>query len=193
MWEKLEIISKIIAALLIPTFLGVLSMQLSAESKKLDVETKLIEIATNILDKDVVNQTEDSKKLRRWAVDVINSYSKIKMPEDVQSALVNNVPLPVAASTHAETTWAVVFGADRTLASAQHEIKVTAKKAGIDNAEILLRGGFYRSVVIFVNKQDAEEARERLKPLSSGSYIVDLNQWCQSITDQKDHRTCVTK
>jgi len=193
MWTKIESISKILSALLIPVILVILSNQLSAESKQLDVETKLIEIATNILDKEVANQSEDHKKLRRWAVDVINSYSKIKMPESVQTALVNTVTLPAAESANSDTTWAVVFGADRTLVSAQHEIKVTAKKAGINNAEILLRAGFYRSVVIYVNKTDAEEAREKLKPLSSGAYIVDLARWCHNITEQKDHRTCVIK
>lgn len=194
MWQKIEIISKVIAAVGIPIVLLHMSNQLSAENKQRDVETKLIEIATDILSKDVVDQNTESKRLRKWAVDTINAYSIIKMDAETQSALVNRVQLPTAVSLpQQETVWAVVFGADRTLPQAQHEIRVTAPKAGVDGAEIVLRAGFYRSVVRFTDRDQAEAALEKLKAVRDSAYIVDMSTWCSNLVDQKNYQNCEGK
>lgn len=51
-WQKLEVISKVVAAVFIPVAIAVLANNLAAANKQRDSEMKVVEIATAILSKE---------------------------------------------------------------------------------------------------------------------------------------------
>jgi hypothetical protein len=57
-----------------------------------EASVKMIEVAVGIL---AAKPEGNIKPARKWAVDIINHYSDVKLPEDVKAALLDN-PLPVA-------------------------------------------------------------------------------------------------
>lgn len=74
--------------------------------------------------------------------------------------------------------WVIVVGADRTLQAAQDEVKL-AKSKGFENAKILLRDDWYRTVVPFATEQEAAAKLAQISnQIREGSYIRDLNKWC---------------
>ncbi len=89
-------------------------------------------------------------------------------------------------------TWIVIFGADRTIESANFEIK-RAKALGY-NAELVLLDGWFRSVATFDTE---EEAFQSLTPIQAemnrpDAYVRLLNRWCENST-QVDFETPYTK
>lgn len=196
--EKVESISRILAAVLIPLAIAWMGNQISIANQQRDAQTKLVELATQILNKENTNVSADDKRLRGWAVTVINQYSGVPMSEETQVALIEKkVSLPnigaEAESIDSQGTWGVVFGGDSTLESAKYEVDVTAKKAGVKNAQIFLRSGSYRSVLVLVSKSDAEDALGRLKSVRNSSYIVNMNKWCYSSTQREGYYECTGK
>jgi hypothetical protein len=143
-WQKLEVLSKLVAAVLIPLAVAFLGNQLAAANKQKDTETKFVEIATAILSKEpTTSQSAESRSLRKWAVSVINRFSGVPMSEETANALVQStaLPLPIPAvdlveSSDSVGTWGVVFGGDTTLEGANQEVTVTAKKMGLGSGTI---------------------------------------------------------
>ena len=136
--QKLESISKIIAAVLIPLAVAYMGNQISVSNKKQESQTKLVEVATGILEKDIPkNQTADQRELRRWAVAVVNTYSGIQMPKEVENALVESIALPVQRKTDGPSgPWGVVFGSDKTVGQALWEIRGAEKKVEVRGGQI---------------------------------------------------------
>lgn len=96
-WGKAETLSKVAAAVLIPIILLVLGNQFASATKEREIQSKFVEIATGILSKDLgSNPTEGTKKLRRWATEIINKYSGVPLPKETADALIQTTPLPVA-------------------------------------------------------------------------------------------------
>lgn len=190
--EKLESISKIIAAVFIPLAIAFMGNELSIINKKKDTETKLVELATTILTKEVDRKSTESQQLRQWAVDVINTYSGVKMSEETRTALVTRISLPHnrTGADDSASTFAVVFGADKTVDAAKHEVTVTARQAGVKGAEIFLRSGAYRSVIVAESRADAEELLGRLQGQRASSYIVDMTKWCPNTVRNHEYFEC---
>jgi hypothetical protein len=200
-WQKLEIASKVIAAVFVPLAIGWAGNQISLANKQKDSETKFVELATAVLNNaPSASQPEDSKSLRKWAVEVINKYSGVPMSAETKDALVRTtaLPLPAPAGTPRATqdepdsqgTWGVVFGGDRTLAEARHETTVTAPAMGIGEGAVFRRQGSFRSVKVFVNRAEAEDALGKAKAQRSSSYIVNMGKWCPSSTERDGYYEC---
>ncbi|SFQ49807.1 hypothetical protein SAMN05216229_1262 [Geopseudomonas sagittaria] len=83
----------------------------------------------------------------------------------------------VASPASAES-WAVVFGGDATLPEARHETEMVARKVAINNASIYYRQGSYRSVVVAVDRGQANQLLNALKRLKGDAYIVNMSTWC---------------
>lgn len=187
--DKLEIISKIISSILIPIVIGYMANEVNKSNKQKDVEVKLIELATSILNKEISQpQSTENKNLRKWGVDVINLFSEVKMDLAVKQALVNSVSFPTNL-TESYLTWAIVFGGDKSLSEAQFEIN-RAKKIGF-NGTIFLRSGSYRSVMIFETRREAENTLEKFKELRQTAYIVNMEKWCPNITVDNNIKQCI--
>jgi hypothetical protein len=192
--SKVESISKIFAAICIPVVVTIFGAQVNTITKQKETETKLVEVASIILSKEIPpRQSSDQKELRTWAVNVINRYSGVPMSSDTQAALVSTISLPTATTTapvDEAGTFGVVFGGDRTIDAARDEVK--RANSVLDNAEaqIFLRMGSYRTVVVFVSRSEAEEALGKLKALRGSSYVIDMSKWCPSTTKQETHFEC---
>lgn len=167
--------------------------EISVSNKKKETETKLVELATIILSKEAApNQSIESRNIRKWAVDVINTYSGVPMSVETQSALIDKVSFPTVTtnSDESSSTFAVIFGADKTLEEAMHEVNVNAKKAGITNAQVFLRSGTYRSAVVYTSKSDAEESLGKLKQIRKDSFVVNMSKWCPNTLKQDKYFEC---
>lgn len=197
-WQKLEAISKVIAAIFIPLAVAYLGNQVASANKQRDTETKFVELATAILSKEpAANQTSEHQNLRKWAVDVINRFSGVPMSSETAQALVQTTALPqvtppaaAAAPSDPAGTWGVVFGGDSTLEAARHEATVTAKAMGIGEGQIFRRQGSFRSVGVYVSRPEAEDALGKAKAVRKSSYVVNMSTWCPSSEQKAGYFEC---
>lgn len=90
------------------------------------------------------------------------------------------------------TNWGVVFGADRTLSSAQPEVSANAEKWGLVNPRIYLRRGVYRSVSVVKDRAEAEDVLAKAQANAAGRspYIVNLDNWCPRPRPRADFIEC---
>ena len=198
-WQKIEIASKVAAAVLIPLTVAYLGNQVASSNKQRDSETKFVELATAILAKEPgSNQTPESKSLRKWAVDVINRFSGVPMSEATVDALIQTTALPqvmpagaaAVESSDAAGTWGLVFGGDTTLESARFEATKTAERMGIGQGEVFRRSGSYRSVKVFVSRADAEDALGKARAVRPSSYVVNMSTWCPTSEQRSGYFEC---
>jgi len=198
-WQKLEVASKVIAAILIPLTVAYLGNQVATSNKQRDSETKFVELATAILTKEPgTNQSTDSKNLRTWAVAVIDRFSGVPMPKETAKAVIESTALPAvtqASQTLAPPadpagTWGVVFGGDTTLESAQREVTKTAERMGIGPGEIFRRSGSFRSVRVYVSRAEAEDAAGKARAIRPSSYVVNMNTWCPTSIQKTGYFEC---
>ncbi len=81
--------------------------------------------------------------------------------------------------------WGVVIGADSSIEAAKDEVN-TAKNRGFEDVMILRRDGWYRTVIRFSSKKEAEVALPDISnEIRESSYIRNLNEWCEIISDSK--------
>ena len=198
-WQKLEVASKVIAAILIPLTVAYLGNQVATSNKQRDSETKFVELATAILTKEPgANQSSDSRNLRTWAVAVIDRFSGVPMPKETAQALIQSTALPtvtqptptLAPVADPAGTWGVVFGGDTTLESAQHEVTKTAERMGIGPGEIFRRSGSFRSVRVYVSRSEAEDAAGKARAVRPSSYVVNMNTWCPTSIQRAGYFEC---
>ncbi|MEY4977974.1 MAG: hypothetical protein RLZZ352_244 [Pseudomonadota bacterium] len=197
-WQKLEVLSKVAAALLIPLALAKGANDLSQSNKQRDIEAKFVELSTSILSKEPgPNQSPESKSLRKWAVDVINKFSGVPLSAQAEQSLIEREALPVPTQAAApspppvaDTTWGLVFGGDTTLAAATQEITVTAKKMGLQDAAVFRRSGSFRSVKVINSRAEAEDALGRAQAVRASSYLVNMAKWCPTSQQQNGYYEC---
>lgn len=197
-WQKLEVVSKVAAAVFIPLAVAYLGNQVATSNKQRDSETKFVELATAILSKDPArDQPPESRNLRKWAVDVINRFSGVPMSEETADALIQKTALPQVAAVQQPVavpdpagTWGVVFGGDTTLDSAKHEITVTAGRMGIGPGEVFRRAGSFRSVKVYVSRSEAEDALGKARVVRPSSYVVNMSTWCPTSEPKTGYFEC---
>lgn len=190
-WQKIEIISKVFAALFIPLAVAYLANQVATTNKQRDSETKFVELATAILSEEPI----ENKSLRKWAVDVINRFSGVPMSEQTAEALIKDTVLPpitplAGTSVALNDTWGVVFGGDTTLDAANFEVTKTAARMGINNGEVFRRAGSYRSVKVFTSRSEAEDALGKAQIVRPSSYIVNMSTWCPTSEQKAGYFEC---
>lgn len=201
-WQKLEVISKALGAIFIPLAVAYLANQVAVSNKQRDSETKFVELATAILNREPKeprsNQAAENTDLRKWAVDVINLYSGVRMSAKTEKALIQNtasfprvaVAASVAAAQDLEGPWGVVFGGDTTLAAAKHEVTTTAENMGIGPGEVFRRAGMFRSVKVFVSRSEAEDALGKARVVRPSSYVVNMSTWCPTSDSKQGYFEC---
>lgn len=102
--QKFQAITTGLSLLIIPVILGYYgnSIQESIQEKQLLVQreindnmlaNKYIELATNILKE---KPSKENRDLRKWAVEVINYYSKVKLSQTTQENLIEISPISFA-------------------------------------------------------------------------------------------------
>jgi hypothetical protein len=96
-WDKLEIFSKFLGALLVPILVGVVGFYTNnvikdkdRSQKDKEISQRYIEIAVGILS---AKPTSENQSLRDWSIQTINKYSEIKFSPAVIKVL-KEKPLP---------------------------------------------------------------------------------------------------
>ena len=93
----------------------------------------------------------------------------------------------------ARAEWGIVFGVERTLASAQYEIYRADNINLPNNARtgVYFRRNRYNSVLIFESQQDAQNSLRTVnRNLGRGSYVVNLQSWCAGSQPRIQYTEC---
>lgn len=87
--------------------------------------------------------------------------------------------LSIPAIARAEQ-WGVVFGGDRDIGQAQYEVTRAKKnRPSYSSAALFYRSGWYRSVILFPRKKEAQAALSNIhNQLRKGSYVINVDDWC---------------
>ncbi|MEB3231175.1 MAG: hypothetical protein VKJ64_09205 [Leptolyngbyaceae bacterium] len=88
-WQKVQILSNLIASILIPTVIAIVGNVVNTSLKDQELKLSYIQLATAILNE---KPTSENQNLRQWAVDIVNYYSVVALPEAAQREL-KSVPL----------------------------------------------------------------------------------------------------
>ena len=87
-WEKARILTTIFSALLIPVVIAIVGNWYTSALSKRELDVRYVEIAISILSSEPKKET---KMIRHWAVDVINTHSSVKMSEEAKREVLDNV------------------------------------------------------------------------------------------------------
>ncbi|MDZ7691653.1 MAG: N-acetylmuramoyl-L-alanine amidase [Balneolaceae bacterium] len=93
--EKAEVLSTMLAAVLVPLVIGVIGHLINQSIKSNELSLNYIRLAVGILKEEPKPST---KNLRIWAIDVVNNYSDVKLSTDARRELQES-PLPLIEST----------------------------------------------------------------------------------------------
>jgi hypothetical protein len=152
-------------------------------------KTSLSTVAQDLAFQRQVNATLTAELERLNASPEIVEAARAAQANADQTLSANATQIAVAQEATASSgPWAVVFGADTTLADAMQEIN-RAKANRFEEANVYFRQGWYRSAISFATREAATAALARIKNLSrhsGGAYIVDLAQWCSRSAQRGD-------
>lgn len=172
-----------------------------AEQKRLTEELKQRLAETQKQLGEVANRSRDPAALDAWqqararnepvqqaATAQGQSASRVieKAGSSIARALVET---PVQASADVERGWAVVMGGDTSLEQAQHEL-ARARRAGLANASVVQRDGWFRTVAQFASQDEATRALAAARNVRADSYLIDWQRWCPSPKPAEGHRVC---
>ena len=83
-WDHAKVIAQWIAAIAIPIVLALASHWVTLSIKTNEAGTKMVELAVEILGNEPKNTVED-KSIRQWALNVIEEYSGVEIPEGAKT------------------------------------------------------------------------------------------------------------
>ena len=80
-FEKTRIVSNLAATILIPLAIALVGNWYTSAIKQKELSAKYVELAIKILNKE---PSEGSEEIRQWAIKIINTYSEVKIPEQLK-------------------------------------------------------------------------------------------------------------
>jgi hypothetical protein len=83
-WEKSRILGNLIATILIPVVIVLVANWYTSAMKERELSIKYVELAIGILREE---PKKDSEDIRIWAVDIVNTYSKVKISKSLKEKL----------------------------------------------------------------------------------------------------------
>ncbi|SRR6266446_7663755 len=83
-WEKLKVVSVMLATVLIPLVLALVSQWYTAALKENEIGVKYVELSLSILKAPPGQQTPN---LRKWAIAVVNHHSQVPLSEEALTEL----------------------------------------------------------------------------------------------------------
>ena len=81
-WRKWEVLVKTVAAVYIPVLVWYASGRVEQTRQEKQTQADYVELAVQVLSKKVDEKSEAGARLHEWAVQVIEAYSPIPLPED---------------------------------------------------------------------------------------------------------------
>ncbi len=88
-WERFSSIANAIGVIAIPVVIAIFGFYINSNLKSQESETKLVELAVDIIRESPVD-TQGSLPIRKWAIDVIDNYSEVKLPQEVKVTLLES-------------------------------------------------------------------------------------------------------
>jgi len=150
------------------------SISILTESPNLDNETKAEVVKIN----DQIEKTWDASKMAR-----MNIEDNIAQQNQILKEIRQEQSLPPPSLTG---QWAVVAGADRDVDAALFEVN-KLKEQGYQIVQLWLRDGWYRTVIVFENREAAENNLRKLKQVfRESAFITNLNEWCPEPIEIED-------
>ena len=92
-WKKLNIAISLIGVVVIPLVILYVSNSIQESIKNKELSAKYVEIAVGILKE---TPTEETKKLREWAISTINEYAAVELDEEISFELKNRALFDVS-------------------------------------------------------------------------------------------------
>ncbi|WP_299734611.1 hypothetical protein [uncultured Roseobacter sp.] len=76
-WEKAEVIGKIVGAVLVPTVIGLSVLVYNQQASQRDMAARMAQIAVGILTEAPLADASESDPLRSWAIEVLRNPTEI--------------------------------------------------------------------------------------------------------------------
>lgn len=80
--------------------------------------------------------------------------------------------------------WAILVGADKDEESARHELSIFRRQRFRD-VRIYIKSGWYRTVIVFEDRSEAETQLKGIKKSAESAYIVNLSTWCPTSVEKE--------
>lgn len=164
---------------------------------KADITQKLAEETGDALQKtEIVKQELDSMKtslnaiipqitnpeLKQEALALESQITKsIQTTQSTEKDLRQNLKAQEAIMEElpaSDANWGIIISADKKAAEAKFEVK-RATGLGYSAIFIYKKGGFFRTVVDFTSREQAQDSLPAIRrKLRANSYMVNLDQWC---------------
>lgn len=87
LWDIVKVLGVVASTVAVPVVIAVAAHIVNTSFKERDVRLRTVELAIGILKEDPKNSSDETKALRRWAMDVIDAYSGVPLPEGARAAL----------------------------------------------------------------------------------------------------------
>ena len=97
-WQRTKIVAEVIiavgATIIIPLVIHLSTLKYNEAAKERETGVRYVELAISILRG---NPNDQRPELRSWAVDIVNHYAIIKLPENAKKELIQKkLLLPIA-------------------------------------------------------------------------------------------------
>lgn len=119
-WEKLKVLSLIVASLAIPLVVAYIGNAVSREHKEKELSVRYVELAIGILGAEPKEQTS---ALRQWAVKIVNNHSKTPLSDAAEEELLRNQLMTLTRELTEQ--WKLVMEMQSNLHKQLHELSKT--------------------------------------------------------------------
>jgi hypothetical protein len=105
-WDRLDILSKLVAATIIPLAIAFVGHWYTDAIKQRELEGRFSELVLALLAKQPGTDGAGDEQVRRWAAAVVAKYSGVAMDEATITSLAQSTRLPqLVAKTMASGSW----------------------------------------------------------------------------------------
>ncbi len=92
-WKKAKVVFTIIGAILIPLLIAFIANLVNSSIKERELSLSYVKLAVEILQQEPKSETQN---LRKWAIDVVNNYSTVKLSnEAIKELEKQELPKPI--------------------------------------------------------------------------------------------------
>ena len=107
-WDKLEQLSRILAAILIPVILAIVGNWYTSAIKQRELDARFAEVALGILARPPTGTDAADRSVREWAARLVSRYSGLPLGEEATRSVVDKTAIPLTTNLLDEQTTYVV-------------------------------------------------------------------------------------
>src|SRR5262245_25109777 len=109
--DKLEQLSKVLAAILIPLMLAIVGNWYTSAIKQRELDARFAEVALGILARPPASADAADRSVREWAARLVSQYSGLPLGEEATRSVVDKTTIPLDTNSSYEGTTRYVVGA----------------------------------------------------------------------------------